>query len=55
MPAMPDFCHAESGLTRFPPNVEQITVFHDLTCTWLTIYSVVVLALAMDAIRRLSF
>jgi hypothetical protein len=30
-----DFAHAEKGLTRFPPNVEQITVERESTCTWL--------------------
>jgi hypothetical protein len=29
------FSHAEKGLTRFPPNVEQISVEHEETCTWL--------------------
>ena len=30
-----DFSHAEKGLTRFPPNVEQINVEHESTRTWL--------------------
>ena len=29
------FSHAEKGLTRFPPNVEQITIERESTCTWL--------------------
>ena len=37
MTAMPDFSHAETGLTRFPPNVEQITVERDRFCTWLVV------------------
>jgi hypothetical protein len=32
---MSDFCHAECGMTRFPPNVEKITVVHESTCIWL--------------------
>jgi len=32
---MAEFSHAESGMTRFPPNVEQITVEHESTRTWL--------------------
>jgi hypothetical protein len=36
---MPDdplkFSHAESGLTRFPLNVEQISVEREATRTWL--------------------
>lgn len=31
----PEFRHAEVGMTRFPPNVEQITVEHEATRTWL--------------------
>jgi hypothetical protein len=30
-----DFSHAETGLTRFPPNVEQIKVEHETLRTWL--------------------
>jgi hypothetical protein len=30
-----DFSHAEKGLTRFPPNVEQISVEHESMRTWL--------------------
>jgi hypothetical protein len=30
-----DFSHAEKGMTRFPPNVEQIMVEHETTRTWL--------------------
>jgi hypothetical protein len=33
--AMPDFSHASSGMTRFPPNVEQLTVKRDSAVTWL--------------------
>lgn len=32
---VPSFSHGERGLTRFPPNVEQITVIHETTTTWL--------------------
>jgi len=32
---MPGFSHAEKGLTRFPPNVEQISVERSSTTTWL--------------------
>lgn len=32
---MVDFFHAESGMTRFPPNVEKLTVQRDPTVTWL--------------------
>jgi hypothetical protein len=36
---MPDhqftFSHGQSGLVRFPPNVEQISVEHESACTWL--------------------
>jgi len=31
------FSHGEAGMTRFPPNVEQITVVHDSTVTWLCV------------------
>ena len=30
-----EFSHAESGMTRFPPNVEQISVEREATRTWL--------------------
>jgi hypothetical protein len=30
-----DFSPAKKGLTRFPPNVEQISVEHEATRTWL--------------------
>jgi hypothetical protein len=30
-----DFSHAEKGLTRFPPNIEQISVERETTRTWL--------------------
>lgn len=29
------FEHSEAGMTRFPPNVEQITVRRDHTVTWI--------------------
>ena len=29
------FTHAEKGLARFPPNIEQITVERDTPYTWL--------------------
>jgi hypothetical protein len=32
---MSDFSHAESGMTRFPPNVEQLRVERDSATTWL--------------------
>jgi len=32
-----EFCHAEKGLTRFPPNVEQISVDREATRTWLVV------------------
>lgn len=37
MPTDPtlEFNHAEGGLARFPPNVEQITVEHESLRTWL--------------------
>jgi hypothetical protein len=31
-----DFRHAEKGMTRFPPNVEQISVEKERAKTWLT-------------------
>jgi hypothetical protein len=31
----PGFSHGEEGMTRFPPNVEQIRVEHESVCTWL--------------------
>jgi hypothetical protein len=30
-----DFSHVEKGLTRFPPNVEQIRIERESTCIWL--------------------
>jgi hypothetical protein len=30
-----EFSRADKGLIRFPPNVEQITVEHETTCSWL--------------------
>jgi hypothetical protein len=32
---MTDFLHASAGMTRFPPNVEQISVQREPTVTWL--------------------
>jgi hypothetical protein len=32
---MDAFHHAEKGMTRFPPNVEQLTIQRDSTVTWL--------------------
>jgi hypothetical protein len=29
------FSHAEKGMTRFPPNVEQITIERESVVTWL--------------------
>ena len=29
------FSHAENGMTRFPPNIEQLSVQRDSTITWL--------------------
>ena len=29
--------HGETGLTRFSPNVEQITIKHETTCSWLIV------------------
>ena len=29
-----DFALADNGLTRFPPNVEQISVEHEEFCSW---------------------
>jgi hypothetical protein len=31
------FMHAEKGMTRFPPNVEQIRVERESACTWLIV------------------
>lgn len=31
------FSHAERGMTRFPPNVEQIAVERESLCTWLVV------------------
>jgi hypothetical protein len=33
--AIAEFSHAEKGMTRFPPNIEQITIEHETTRTWL--------------------
>ena len=32
-----DFKHAERGLSRFPPNVEQISIEREATRTWLIV------------------
>lgn len=32
---MTDFSHAPGGITRFPPNVEQLRVERESTVTWL--------------------
>jgi hypothetical protein len=32
-----DFQHAEKGLSRFPPNVEKITIERGPTCAWLVV------------------
>jgi hypothetical protein len=34
---MPEFSHSECGMTRFPPNVEQIHIEHASTTTWLIV------------------
>ncbi len=31
------FAHAETGLSRFPPNIEQITVDRGASRTWLVV------------------
>lgn len=31
------FHHAERGMTRFPANIEQITIQHASTCSWLIV------------------
>jgi len=31
------FAHAETGMTRFPPNVEQISVEHESLRSWLIV------------------
>jgi hypothetical protein len=31
------FSHAETGMTRFPPNVEQISVEHEQLRSWLIV------------------
>jgi hypothetical protein len=30
-----DFSHAENGITRFPPNIEQLRIERDSMVTWL--------------------
>src|SRR3979411_2564085 len=37
MPDTLEFSHAENGMTRFPPNVEQISVEHESLRTWLIV------------------
>ena len=32
---MTDFSHAENGMTRFPPNVEQLRIERESAVTWL--------------------
>jgi hypothetical protein len=32
---MTEFSHNDGGMTRFPPNVEQIRIEHASTTTWL--------------------
>lgn len=34
-PAIEKFSHGEIGLTRFPPNVEQLTIRRETAVTWL--------------------
>jgi hypothetical protein len=34
---MSEFTHSECGMTRFPPNVEQIHIEHASAMTWLVI------------------
>jgi hypothetical protein len=34
---MADFSHAETGMTRFPPNIEQLKVRHESAVTWLVV------------------
>jgi hypothetical protein len=31
------FSHAKKGMTRFPPNIEQISVEHESLRTWLVV------------------
>jgi hypothetical protein len=33
--AMASFSYADSGMTRFPPNIEQLTIQRDSAVTWL--------------------
>jgi len=35
MTAIAKFSHADGGMTRFPPNVEQLSVVRESTVTWL--------------------
>jgi hypothetical protein len=34
---MADFSHAENGMTRFPPNVEQLKVMRESGVIWLIV------------------
>jgi hypothetical protein len=34
-PITTDFSHAETGMTRFPPNIEQLSVKRESTVMWL--------------------
>jgi hypothetical protein len=34
---MSEFSYAERGMTRFPPNVEQITIAHETGAIWLVV------------------
>ncbi|MBI1234772.1 MAG: hypothetical protein GC208_09750 [Alphaproteobacteria bacterium] len=36
MTDLPRFQHADKGMTRFPPNVEQISVKRESSRVWLT-------------------
>ncbi len=35
MTAIAKFSHADGGMTRFPPNVEQLSIIRESTITWL--------------------
>jgi hypothetical protein len=37
MSELATFSHAKKGMTRFPPNVEQISVEHESVSTWLVV------------------
>jgi hypothetical protein len=34
---MADFSHTENGMTRFPPNIEQLKVKRESSLTWLIV------------------